>query len=590
MVVSYAPSDDPTAATPVAVSREADNRKPAGETAAPRQAAQGPYFDRGTYLDGQQRYQLLENLTLTDLPTGVAVLDTQPDEPSPLIEAYAALPPSQRQALTADPSWLPPEIPAEAYPYLCLRENFFPSIPELQDAWVEGAYRVVVIEDRSALPRLLDAWVEADLDPLQQVHCLYTMTELWEQLAASAGQTSLLNLDNLCLDEDQILCLRQLDCQPGKTSHTLQDLGLLWQSLLNAGGHLVGPLADLASAVTLGAIATPAALKEQLVVIAESLQANPPVKTQAVECIDLPELLDPDEDDALNLSDATDIATMVLPMTLVAIEEAGQTHVGRQRDHNEDAYFIQSTVKKQDGIQGQQLEAHCLYLLCDGMGGHAGGEVASRLAVETLQQYFDQNWQHELPSEAQLQAAIKLANQTIYDLNQTEERAGNARMGTTLVMLLLHNTQAVIAHVGDSRLYRYSRRLGLQQLTVDHEVGQREIQRGVEPALAYARPDAYQLTQALGPRPSSELHPSITYLDFSEDTLLLLCSDGLSDHDLLESNCEHYLDPVLREPKNLEEGVSNLIDLANEVNGHDNITAVAVKLRVKPNLDKMRLG
>ncbi|NER79582.1 MAG: hypothetical protein F6K42_08355 [Leptolyngbya sp. SIO1D8] len=142
----------------------------------------------------------------------------------------------------------------------------------------------------------------------------------------------------------------------------------------------------------------------------------------------------------------------------------------------------------------------------------------------------------------------------------------------------------MVAHVGDSRLYCFTRH-GLKQLTVDHEVGQREINRGVEPAIAYARPDAYQLTQALGPRNCDEVLPSVSNLNISQDTLLLLCSDGLSDNDLVENNVETHIKPLLRSRSDLDEGVSNLIDLANNHNGHDNITAIAIRLKVRPNLD-----
>lgn len=289
-------------------------------------------------------------------------------------------------------------------------------------------------------------------------------------------------------------------------------------------------------------------------------------------------------------------STMVLPMKLVSLEEAGQTDVGRQRDHNEDCFSISSSLKKQSDNSGQKTQAHCLYILCDGMGGHEGGEIASRLAAETLIDYFKEHWPHPLPTEepkplpteAVVVEAVKLANQAIFEVNEKEHKAGHERMGTTLVMVLLQGTSAVVAHVGDSRLYQHTRRLGLSQATVDHEVGQREIQRGVEPEMAYARPDAYQLTQALGPRRSDELAPSVRYLNFSEDTLLLLCSDGLSDNDLVEDYLETHIDPLLRGRKALETGVNDLIGLGNEVNGHDNITAIAVCLKVSPDLNSIR--
>ncbi|MEO1620300.1 MAG: serine/threonine phosphatase [Cyanobacteria bacterium J06632_3] len=300
--------------------------------------------------------------------------------------------------------------------------------------------------------------------------------------------------------------------------------------------------------------------------------------------------------DALSEPGENSDATMVLPMKLVALEDAGQTDVGRQRDHNEDCFSIVNSLKKSADNSGQKTHAHCLYVLCDGMGGHEGGEVASQLAAQTLTQYFEEHWPVPvtygtgtgLPNESTIIEAVKLANQAIFEVNEEEQRAGHERMGTTLVMVLLQGTSAIVAHVGDSRLYQHTRRLGLRQITVDHEVGQREIQRGVDPETAYARPDAYQLTQALGPRDSADLVPSVSYLNFSEDTLLLLCSDGLSDNDLVEDYLDTHIDPILRSKKSLDLGVDELIQLSNEVNGHDNITAIAVRLKVSPDIKNIR--
>ncbi|MEL6247128.1 MAG: serine/threonine phosphatase [Cyanobacteria bacterium J06627_15] len=557
-------------------------------------------LQKGSYLDAAQRYRLLDDLTLSAGAGEVLLTDTCPDQSLPLSQRF-----NDENTLTplATGEWglneLSDLIPMTAYPYLKLQERFFPAIPELQAAWVTPGYTILLIEDRSELTQLFEAWTAAGLNDIQQVHCLYAMVELWDVLAEVNGQGSLLKLNNLCLDEDQIFCLKQID--PVAGGRSLMDLGLLWQSLLSAAPQCLPALQELNAQIIAGDLDSVRPIKERLVEIADELHPNdiddPDANDLTSGDVDLafspPDALEalalPEPDNAAD-EEPLDMPTMVLPMKLIGLEEAGLTHVGQQRDHNEDAYFIQSELRKQDSPNGQKLEAHCLYILCDGMGGHAGGEIASSLAVSTLQTYFAQNWQQALPTEDQIKEAIHQANQAIFDRNESEARTGAARMGTTLVLMLLSNTQAVVAHVGDSRLYRYTRRLGLHQLTVDHEVGQREIQRGVEPAIAYARPDAYQLTQALGPRDNSELEPSVTFLNFTEDTLLLLCSDGLSDHDLLETNCQSHIDPLLRGPKHTEEGVSDLIDLANEVNGHDNITAVAVKLRVKPNLEQMQMG
>ncbi|MEM9945118.1 MAG: serine/threonine phosphatase [Cyanobacteria bacterium P01_D01_bin.36] len=298
-----------------------------------------------------------------------------------------------------------------------------------------------------------------------------------------------------------------------------------------------------------------------------------------------------DISDSLDMSEGSD-STMVLPMKLVSLMDAGQTDVGRQRDHNEDCFFIARSSQKTSDNSGQSVAVHGLYILCDGMGGHDGGEVASQLAAQTLTEYFKAHWPAPLPGkapaplpdESTIVEAVKLANQAIYTVNEKENRAGHERMGTTLVVVLLQGTSAVVAHVGDSRLYKHSRRLGLMQMTTDHEVGQREIQRGIDPETAYARPDAYQLTQALGPRDSDDLEPSVSYLSFSEDTLLLLCSDGLSDNDLVEDYLDSHVDPLLRGKIELERGLEELVDLANEVNGHDNISAIAISLKVRPDM------
>ncbi|MFM9158828.1 MAG: serine/threonine phosphatase, partial [Dolichospermum sp.] len=280
----------------------------------------------------------------------------------------------------------------------------------------------------------------------------------------------------------------------------------------------------------------------------------------------------------------SDQITNITPLPqLISWEYAAYTDTGRQRNHNEDYFAIDSKVHKQELPEGVTLTGTGLYILCDGMGGHAGGEVASKLAVNTIRRYFQETWTNEeLPNREGIEEAVYLANQAIYDLNQQQSRSGMGRMGTTLVMLLLGDHQAAIAHVGDSRLYCLTHKEGLVQLTKDHEVAQREISRGVEPSLAYGRADAYQLTQALGPNDQNYLHPDVSFFDIHEDMLLLLVSDGLSDNECLETHWQTHLQPLLSYDSNLEMGIQDLIELGNEYNGHDNITAILVRVKVSP--------
>jgi len=276
-------------------------------------------------------------------------------------------------------------------------------------------------------------------------------------------------------------------------------------------------------------------------------------------------------------------------MQLLSLDDAGYTDIGQQRDHNEDNFGIQVRLEKQEHPLGKTIQAKGLYILCDGMGGHAAGEVASSMAVETLKRYFQEKWQEQIPSPQMIREGIILANQVLYDVNQQKSSSGSGRMGTTLAMMVLQNTHVAIAHVGDSRVYRVTRKGGLEQLTTDHEVGQREIKRGVEPDIAYSRPDAYQLTQALGPRDTDFIKPDVQIFDINEDCLFILCSDGLSDNDLLEKNWESYLTPLLSSRANLNQGVNRLIEFANEHNGHDNITVLLVRVKVQPVFEQQQM-
>lgn len=729
------------------------------------------------YLDSQHRYRLLEALPATSLSAvgaEVRVLDCQPFRLSPLEMLYSQDPDAPDAELARRDEALAQKsktvIPAIAQVYLDLQQQLYPSLPHIHDAWEKDGQIVVLLEDRSGLPSLAELGASEVLPPFQILHLLHQMTELWDALQPVGYAQSLLELNNLKVDEDQLLYLQRLYRNKPDAAPQLRDLGRIWKLLLQqqpSHEHL-NPLVQVCQDLELGTIATVDVLQHCLSMIADLLQGGAGASDQASDGESNPEAIALRSADATDATDATnaddetapdlltagtalhsplpsqpalsqkdatlaataasalpdrprdpvalesavqrdvapdpaspesaaagsspggpitgepmtsermdepitaelvapkpvaveaelalaesdavgaapalstspeaaamtdsaesetteilfptvsrmadisvsasptrlelgspdedseaegdDLPTVVLPMKLIGLEDAGRSDIGRQREHNEDYYAIQVEVKKLESQNGRSLKAKGLYILCDGMGGHASGEVASALAASTLQQYFQEHWKDTLPSEAVIREGILLANKAIYTLNQENASSGSGRMGTTLVLALLQDTEVAIAHVGDSRLYRYSRRRGLEQLTVDHEVGQREIQRGVEPAIAYGRPDAYQLTQALGPRDEHFVHPDVQFVELTEDLLLLLCSDGLTDNDLLEAHVESHLDPMLDGQVSLDNGVNLLIDLANQHNGHDNITAIVIHARVRPNLDMMKRG
>jgi protein phosphatase len=608
----------------------------------PHQTVQKPTAI-GPFLDANQRYRLAKS-TATLRPsraTVIRVIDSRPEESSPLRDLQAAWLDNPQLDPTGSP--LAQAVPAPAFPYLALQADYFPAVPEVYDAFRHDNYTALLIEDRASWPNLTKRWAQPGPDgALQQIQWLFEIALLWEGLMPWRRETTLLQINRLVIDSNHLLCLTHIDPTPGGQPVPLTKLGESWQQLLQMTHSPPSGLTDLVAAVTENSLTSIHDLKEALANLAEcwksaSLPSPMAMATDGTQSDCLPESASspstfpqaktttPDAVAALPLTtqatptpqpspahrsevveggttpgslasvpnssdekaDPPDLPTMVLPMKLAHITEAGQSHVGMQRNHNEDYFFARTHSLRENTIHGATLQTRGLYIVCDGMGGHASGEVASKLAVTTLAEFFDCHWQDGLPDRGMITDAVLAANQAIYNVNQGNASSGLGRMGTTLVMLLVHNLSAAVVHVGDSRLYSYRKRHGLQQLTLDHEVGQREINRGVEPGLAYARPDAYQLTQALGPRHQDDIKPSISYHDVAEDTLFLLCSDGLSDNDLLEQYETSHIAPMLSSKSNLEASLANLIDLANEHNGHDNITAIVTRLKLKPDMKNL---
>ncbi|MEL7035073.1 MAG: serine/threonine phosphatase [Cyanobacteria bacterium J06592_8] len=536
-----------------------------------------PGLETGAFLDANQRYQLIEPLaalkpgeTLT-----VQVLDTQPLQISPL---QAAQP-----TLQSSPEKMDTFVIAAAQVYLILHSQFPDAFPQVQDGWESDRHSVVLLEDYSKFPTVLEKLRDPEVSLQQIFRWFQEIAELWETLVSLHYRQTLLKLDNLRVSPTppHQVYIQQLYSDLEESNLSLVDLGRAWKSLVQESQRtLFGSLTQLLQDLNEGEILTTTQLQHQLAKVEAELNATSTASTPTI--IATPTYLQVDENEEMSRSlvELESAPTIPRISQLWQLEAIGATDIGRKREQNEDFFGVQTTRHEQQTPQGRILEARGLYILCDGMGGHAGGEVASQLAVDTLKQYFQSQWTDQLPTPEMIEEGILQANRAIYEANQQGVRYGMGRMGTTLVMAIVADNQVAIAHVGDSRLYRFTRSEGMEQITLDHEVGQREIQRGLSPEEAYARPDAYQLTQALGPRAQSFVQPDIQFLQIKEDTLLILASDGLTDNDILETYHTTHLDPLLNPQTDLNIGVNQLIELANEHNGHDNITTIVIRLLV----------
>lgn len=222
------------------------------------------------------------------------------------------------------------------------------------------------------------------------------------------------------------------------------------------------------------------------------------------------------------------------------------TDVGRSRTHNEDAL----------------LAAPPLFVVADGMGGHAAGEVASELAIQTISQLAP-----AYPNGPLLVQAINEANRMVFEAASNNER--RTGMGTTVTAALLQGTRLVIGQVGDSRAYLLHDG-ALQQLTRDHSLMQDLIDSGqITPVEARIHPQRNFITRALGTAPTVDT--DLYELNVSPGDRLLLCSDGLSG--MLEDSELASTLTTIRDPQRC---VKELIRLANRAGGSDNITAIVV--------------
>jgi protein phosphatase len=246
---------------------------------------------------------------------------------------------------------------------------------------------------------------------------------------------------------------------------------------------------------------------------------------------------------------------------------AGDTNVGMKRAHNEDSFYLP--------------ESERLAIVADGMGGHASGEVASRMAVDTIAGFFkatqeeqQMTWPFKMDrghryDVNRMVTAIKLANLKIHEQAQKDPRCHG--MGTTVVSTLFLDDAIVVGHVGDSRLYR--RREGLfEQITEDHSLLNDYIKmKHLTPEEIAAFPHKNVIVRALGMKDTVQVDVHVDSPRLGD--VYMLCSDGLSG-----MITDAQLTDLISAERDLDVLCERMITMANKNGGLDNITVVAVRI------------
>lgn len=513
---------------------------------------------------------------------------------------------------------IPDELSEDILTYLRLYPHRL-HVPDVYGVCQLGESTVMLLENvpidvnGQQYPSIKSMWAQVPI--VRQVYWLWQILELWTPLEKMGVASSLLVLDNLRIEGWRVR-LRELYTDtaednnsealvasfPGSGANpssdafetakssgvgsallrrskkaTLQQLGECWASLCSRA-------------------ATPVASRLQM--IAQALQSE----------------------DASLQAIASDLNKLLLEQAArqpLRLKIAGATDVGTLPNHNEDScYPTLADLPSDLSLPRDPLVPH-LSIICDGIGGHEGGEVASQLAVQSIKLQIrallaelaedPQLMTPDLVAQ-QLSAIIRVANNMIASRNDEQARESRRRMATTLTLALQlpqimkmpdgqgNAHELYIASVGDSPAYWLTPRY-CQKLTVDDDVATREVRMGRSLyRKALQRPDAGALTQAVGTKDAELLRPTVRRFILEEDGILLLCSDGLSDNQLIEQFCADYPRDIFSGKLSVEAAVQALIDLANQKNGQDNISVVLTYCAVSPqypvvlNLGELPIG
>lgn len=453
------------------------------------------------------------------------------------------------------PPQTPDTLPESALPYLKAHRlrlhapGLYDILPRTgKPPWLLLENAPVNARSGELYPTLVSRWEAASA--MRQMTWLWQLWQLWRSLEELEVASTLLDAEAVRVEGWRV---RLLTLTGDRQPPTLKDLAQSWQPLVaTAHPNIAAALSNLYAAMIEGSLSP-----EQLT-------------------IDLNYLL-------LKQS------APYRPRFRVA----GDTHPGPQQTRNEDACYPQGELP--------EIPTPRIAIVCDGVGGHEAGEVASQIVVRSLQLQLESllaesgHEENAVPPEVvaqQIEAAIRVVNDVINTQNDLQARSERQRMGTTLVMALvvpqriktpqgwMRTEELYLAHVGDSRAYWITPD-HCHLLTVDDDIASRETLAGraLYPALR-DRPEAGSLTQAIGTRNSLYLTPHVQRFVWDEEGVLLLCSDGLSDNYQVETAWANYIGLITKDIISLQSAVASWIELANQKNGHDNV-AVSL-MQVKP--------
>lgn len=451
----------------------------------------------------------------------------------------------------------PPLTPEEVPPHIVAYLQLFPCYPHVPqvyglldntDAWLMdyGTVPSLISGElkypQHLLPKLITLW--GDATAFKQLNWLWQIAKLWRPFLSRKVASTLLNPDLIRINGQAVQVLQlEADTEYQPSLRNLGDLWIKWSK--DADFTIQEIIKEIGISLQTGKI--------------EDIRQVVAVLDRAIAHCSL---------------------TKKYSYQIYALTDSGPN-----RSNNEDAAYPIHPNPNQIPASENSLA-----IVCDGVGGHDGGEIASGETIKYLRSKISKlslDKQEYTPGKilGKLTKYINGSNDIISQRNDEEKRQERQRMGTTLVMALSSVHEMYLAHVGDSRIYWITPD-SCHQVTTDDDLASREVRLGYavyRDSLQY--PSAGALIQAIGMRDSTALHPNLQRYMIDDDCIFLLCTDGLSDFDRVEQHWRHEVLPVLDGRQSLANGVENLINIANRDNGHDNVTVALVHCKVVPDSD-----
>jgi protein phosphatase len=491
---------------------------------------------------------------------------------------------AQRYYVTAPHIWLdtkpallpdhPTPIPPDCLPYLHLYPQRL-HVPEVYGVCpihqASTTSQVLLLENvpitstGTLCPAIASCWPQ--VSPVRQLYWLWQMAQLWQPLSQQGVVASLLDIENLRTDEWRIRLCELKPSQSGANATHWSSLATFWLQWFCHPHSSIPQLHTLCLQLQNAQI-SPSLFREQLNRLLIRHAAQLPLHLEIVGVTDRGIHQTENEDHCYPITTPTDTTA-------------------------------QANVNLASRPELQDLIPH-LALICDGVGYHERGGIASLLAVQALKpqvRAFLSGLAHqtellspETVSE-HLGGIVRVVNNLIAAQNNAQHREDRQRMATTLLLLLqlpqqdltleVNNSHELyLINIGDSRCYWITPR-SCSQLTIDDNVAVQDVCNGSTPyRRANCQVQAKRLTQVLGLDDAEFLSLTVQRFILEEDGLLLLCSDGLSDNELVEQSWEACIKPLFTDDVSLETVARSLIALANQRNGHNNTSIILLRCQI----------